>query len=186
MVAEPERLYTYSWDSRSPLKGDAEEAEEIGLTLERLCGEGLGAGELRRAALEEARSEDSPLHRFPTWDDKAAAEERRLSQIGAVILSIVRVHPETGFPMDVPAFQYVQLLELHEEETEDGETEEREELVRQWAPTLALLNSEEGQEAMKRRAVELIGWHLDRLTDFEDMEFLVKAIRKAQRLVGLL
>jgi hypothetical protein len=50
------------------------------------------------AVLEDARSEDSPLHRFFEWDDGAAAERYRLDQAAGLIRRYtveIETQPET-------------------------------------------------------------------------------------------
>ena len=65
--------------------------------------------------VKEAKKTDHPLHNAFTWDDKKAAQERRLEQARYLIRVIVVVD-ETGNTSNVPAFINVRVQSDKEEQ----------------------------------------------------------------------
>ena len=71
--------------------------QEVGEELERIRAE---KGALTPAAvLEEATSEDSPLHSAFEWDDSEAAKQHRLNQARRLITSIRILNGPNGSPV---------------------------------------------------------------------------------------
>jgi hypothetical protein len=87
----------------------------VGVELQRMIGQ---AGHLTpEAVVNEARSEDSPLHTFFEWDDDIAAEKYRLVQ-ARTLIRIVREEigeEDDGEPKYVRA--YVSARHVGREET---------------------------------------------------------------------
>ena len=74
---------TYSWKSGARISLDAQIAGDLCNQLSK-SEQGLSPESL----LEASRPEAAPLHTYFEWDDKAAAEQYRLSQAGHVIRSL--------------------------------------------------------------------------------------------------
>lgn len=80
----------------------AEDAAIIGPQFEALAEQNAFSED---SVLEVARSSNSPLHRYLTWDDKQAAHERRIDQVRAMMRAIkVRVVVNDR-PRVVPAYR---------------------------------------------------------------------------------
>jgi hypothetical protein len=87
-------------------------AEDAAAAVRRVY-EATGGQAMVPAVLEAARDEDSPLHRYFTWDDTAAAAAYRLTQAEELVRRIkVRVLPAGGGdPVRVRAFIATKELE---------------------------------------------------------------------------
>ncbi len=82
----------YKWkDGARVVKGL--KAQIVGERIEQLAGANNRL--TARVVLDDARSEDSPLHVAFEWDDTKAAEEYRLEQAANLMRCVVvRIHPE--------------------------------------------------------------------------------------------
>lgn len=78
------------------------DVQRVGERLEELAAH--ADGELKpRAVVQDARSKQSPLHRFFEWNDAKAAHAHRLDQARTLIRSIT-ILPDSDNERPVPAF----------------------------------------------------------------------------------
>lgn len=86
----------------------AADPNEVGQELERIGKRNPDEVTMTKAALEQARDPESPLHAIPEWDDEVAAENYRLGQIRTAINSlVVVVHEDDDERQTAPAFYHV-------------------------------------------------------------------------------
>lgn len=109
----------YRFKPWARLSGDA---QQVGETIERLREEhGTVAP---RALVDHARSADSILHRYFTWDDSEAAEAHREHQARHLLRSIVVVQAE-GVEVKAPVRAFVALRPAADDAIEEGADEDR-------------------------------------------------------------
>ena len=118
-----------------------------------------------------------PLHPLLQWDDAEAALAYRTHKVASIISSVRVTVKSNGDEEKVPAFAVVSFASEDPDDEEPG---------RRTVGFVDMLEDETTRGAAIISVVKLVGSHLPRVEACgEDLEFLRKAIRKAQRLCGL-
>ena len=155
----------------------AEKQHEIGTAIEEARAR-TGGEKTARTLAEEARGKEHPLHDVLPWNDEEAANAHRANIVSGII-SLVKVTTKSnGDEKTIPAFASVTFIE--------DETDEEAGPERRTCNLQDMLDNPATRDATVISVVKLVAAHLPRVEACgEDLEFLRKAIRKAQRLCGL-
>ena len=144
-------MMKYQWKNGARLSGDA---NEIGKHLDRLR-KRKGGVLTPQVVLDDAMTDESPLHDFFEWDDEEAAFQHRLSQARYLIRS-VEVIIESGSKSPVRAYFLVK-----EEDGERAYEHVRDVMKNPVKRAQVVARAKEEFEALKRKYE-----HLTELADF--------------------
>ena len=146
---------TYEWRQG---RGSSTPAEVVGKILTDIE---AAAGEIRpETVVQEAKSTNSPLHRFFEWDDKKASEQHRLWQARQLISSIVIRKVGSVAPTEVRAFVNL---------TGDGEPRKYESI------SFVLTDAVKRGRLFEQAKREIVAWH-KRYKDLQEFEAVFNAI----------
>ena len=141
----------------------------------------VGGELVARTVADDARDEGHPWHDVLPWDDRAAADAHRTNIVSSTISALVVTYTRSGEEEKTPAFFTCTYQESEPVNGEDAE------YVRRMLNFPDALEDSEYRDDALASVVKLVASHLPRVEACgDDLEFLRKAIRKAQRLCGLI
>lgn len=144
---------------------DDRDADRVGRRLEEIS---RRHNSLRPAAvLEDAKSPDSPLHRYFEWDNERAAEAYRLAQAATLIKAVV-VIGENDNETPIQAFVNISSIEERPPEPE-------------FESLAGVANSRELREQAVRRAISALEDWREEYGSFDELRPIVTAIDWAKQ-----
>jgi hypothetical protein len=139
------------------------------------------------ALLDRARDEASAIHGYFNWDDEACGKMYRRHQATTLLNALQRVRIVVrGGRTPSAAGPPRALVVLRPGDYAPGADVEEEAVPAEPRYCVPVLTEAQQRLAYMRSAVSRVASHLIHVEQFEELDFLRDAIRKAQRITGLL